>query len=108
MPGIEVGDIGPKYNWEVKDNGYLAFFNYWIPWENMLMWYQVLTREGNLKVVQNPKILYSTMLLTWIYILQGSSWHFAIGLTTAIWYAFVRTQFKDKAGSNSERQLIEY
>jgi len=95
MPGIEVGDIGPKYNWEMKDNGYLAFFNYWIPRENMLMRYQVLTKEGELKVILNPKILYSTMLLMWIYILTGTCFHLSIGLTTAIRYGHVRTQFKD-------------
>lgn len=25
LPGIEVGDLGPKYGFEPKDNGYLYF-----------------------------------------------------------------------------------
>lgn len=25
VPGVDVGDIGPKMEWTIKDNGYLAF-----------------------------------------------------------------------------------
>ena len=25
LPGIDVGDIGPKMEWDMKDNGYLGF-----------------------------------------------------------------------------------
>lgn len=69
MSGLDLGDIGPKMNWEMKDNGYLAFDKYRIPWENMLMRYSALTREGEFKQLQDPKLLYSTMLLTRLYIL---------------------------------------
>lgn len=28
FPGVTVGDIGPKFGWSTKDNGYLAFDDY--------------------------------------------------------------------------------
>jgi len=31
MPGVDVGDIGPKMEWFIKDNGYLAFNKVKIP-----------------------------------------------------------------------------
>ncbi len=39
IPGIEVGDIGAKMGLVALDNGYVAFNNFRIPRENMLMRY---------------------------------------------------------------------
>ena len=39
LSGIEVGDIGPKYGFNNKDNGYLKFDNIRIPRRNLLMKY---------------------------------------------------------------------
>jgi len=37
MPGITVGDIGPKFGYDTQDNGFLRFNNVRIPREQMLM-----------------------------------------------------------------------
>lgn len=37
LPGITVGDIGPKFGYDEIDNGYLKMDNFRIPRENMLM-----------------------------------------------------------------------
>lgn len=37
LPGITVGDIGPKFGYDEMDNGYLKMDNFRIPRENMLM-----------------------------------------------------------------------
>lgn len=39
FPGIEIGDIGPKFGFNAKDNGYMKFNNYRIPRKFMLMRY---------------------------------------------------------------------
>lgn len=39
LPGIQAGDIGPKFGYNTKDNGYLRFNQVRIPRENMLMKY---------------------------------------------------------------------
>lgn len=37
LPGIKVGEIGPKMGFNTADNGFLVFNNYRIPRENMMM-----------------------------------------------------------------------
>jgi len=49
LPGIEVGDIGPKMEWTIKDNGYLGFNNFRVPRNSLLMRYCELSREGEFK-----------------------------------------------------------
>jgi len=44
--GVEVGDIGPKYGYNCKDNGYLRLTNYKIPRKNMLMKYTKVSSTG--------------------------------------------------------------
>ena len=39
FPGVTVGDIGPKFGYDVMDNGFLSLNNVRIPRENMLMKY---------------------------------------------------------------------
>lgn len=46
LPGIEVGDIGPKIGYTNKDNGFLRFTNCRIPRFNMLAKYIKVTRDG--------------------------------------------------------------
>jgi acyl-CoA oxidase len=36
LPGMELGDIGPKLGYESKDNGYAIFKNVKIPRRNMV------------------------------------------------------------------------
>lgn len=44
LPGISIGDIGPKLATNAKDNGYLKFDNVRIPRMNMLMKYSTVSR----------------------------------------------------------------
>ena len=36
LPGIRVGDIGPKFGYNGVDNGFLSFNHVRVPYENML------------------------------------------------------------------------
>lgn len=53
-------------------------------------------------------MLYVVLLEGRIQILKFSGYYLSKALTIAIRYAVVRTQFKDKSGSDKERQLIDY
>lgn len=64
LPGIEVGDIGPKFGYQSKDNGYQIFTNVRIPRDNLLKRFSELDREGNFTVKGDQRILYSIMLMT--------------------------------------------
>ena len=46
MPGVTVGDIGPKMTYGSVDNGYLAFDHVRIPREDMLQRFSGVTKEG--------------------------------------------------------------
>lgn len=91
LPGVDVGDIGAKFGFAMKDNGYLGFEHVRIPRENMLMRYANLTKEGVFSKQGNQKILYSIMVATRLFILYGCGWNLTMGLTIAIRYGIVRT-----------------
>ena len=44
MEGIQVGDIGPKYGFNGKDNGFMRLNNVRIPRINMLMKYTKVSK----------------------------------------------------------------
>ena len=46
MPGITVGDIGPKLGYNTKDNGFCKFDNVRIPKKNMLARYCQIDENG--------------------------------------------------------------
>ena len=43
LPGIRVGDIGPKFGYNGVDNGFLSFNHVAVPRENMLMRFAKVT-----------------------------------------------------------------
>lgn len=61
FPGIDLGDIGPKYGFNQVDNGYLRFENYRIPRTNLLMAHASVSPDGSYVGPEHPKIFYSGM-----------------------------------------------
>lgn len=70
LPGVEVGDIGPKYGFNSKDNGYLRLNNVRIPVNQMLKRYLTITDEGEAKMQGDPKVVYSIMMTTRLAIMS--------------------------------------
>merc|ERR1712176_608160 len=64
MPGITVGDIGPKMGYNGVDNGFLRFDHVRIPREALLQRYTKVTRDGEYipPPKQNTKSSYATMV----------------------------------------------
>jgi acyl-CoA oxidase len=56
LPGVTVGDIGPKLGYHNKDNGYLAFNQVRIPRFNMLQKYLKVERDGHITKQGNEKV----------------------------------------------------
>ena len=48
LPGIEAGDIGPKFGYNSKDNGFMLFKNVRIPRTNMLKRFAEVDKDGKL------------------------------------------------------------
>lgn len=108
LKGVEVGDIGPKCGYTVKDNGYLAFNNVRIPRQAILSRYVNVTPDGMITLQGNPKIAYGTMLLIRVTLLKFSKEASLYSLFFTAKYLLFRTQFKNIPGSNAERKLIDY
>lgn len=106
LPGVEVGDIGPKFGFNVKDNGFLKLNKVRIPRENMLMKYAKVTKNGEFKIVGNEKALYGIMMFVRLVIAGYSPRYLAQALTIALRYSIVRTQFH--GDNKQEIKILDY
>lgn len=68
LPGIEMGDIGPKFGYNSKDNGFMFFKNVRIPRTNMMKRFVELDSNGQLQLKGDLRALYGIMLETRIWI----------------------------------------
>lgn len=98
LPGIEVGDIGPKFGYNAKDNGFLKLSNVVIPRDNMLSKYTKVHKDGSYERRGNEKISYATMLMIRSGIPRSCFWGLSIATTIITRYSLVRKQFKNDAG----------
>lgn len=98
LPGIEVGDIGPKLGFATKDNGYLIMKNIKIPRDNMLCRYAKVSKEGKFSIVGNEKVGYTTMLEVRDMIVGACPILLSRAICIAIRYSLVRRQFKGTDG----------
>ena len=108
LPGFDSGDLGPKFGYESKDNGWATFTNFRIPRENMLMGIANVSKEGEFNIKGDPKALYTTMMLIRTSIVADVP-HFAMAaLKIALRYGAVRRQFSTIKGTKDERKIIDY
>ena len=106
LHGIKLGDIGPKFGYNTKDNGFLQFINVRIPRENMLMKYSKLNKKGEFLKPANEKIAYATMMLIRTILLNECSQYLSMAHTIAVRYSIFRTQFFDE--NEKERKILDY
>ncbi|TYZ62249.1 hypothetical protein PybrP1_011590 [[Pythium] brassicae (nom. inval.)] len=69
LPGIEVGDIGPKVGFQSIDNGYAAFHNVRIPRDHMMMRYAKVLPDGSFVTPKSDKLVYLTMVQVRAYMI---------------------------------------
>lgn len=53
-----MGDIGAKFGYSSKDNGWLIFNKVRIPRTNMMTRYNFIDKDGSFEVRGNPKGIY--------------------------------------------------
>ncbi|KAI9259026.1 acyl-CoA dehydrogenase/oxidase C-terminal [Phascolomyces articulosus] len=96
LPGITVGDIGPKFGYNTIDNGFMMFNHYRVPHIAFLAKFtQVKPGTGEYVKPVNARLSYGTMVLTRAGIVNGSGLVLARGATVAIRYSAIRRQFVD-------------
>jgi len=106
LKGIQAGDIGPKFGYHTKDNGFLRFDNVRIPRENLLRRYVEVTRDGKFRRKGNEKIGYAIMMQTRSAITISCWKGLSQACTIGVRYSLVRTQFADESGK--ERKILDY
>uniref|UniRef100_A0A8C5RAN6 Acyl-coenzyme A oxidase n=1 Tax=Leptobrachium leishanense TaxID=445787 RepID=A0A8C5RAN6_9ANUR len=107
LPGVEVGDIGPKFGYDEMDNGFLKFNNFRIPRENMLMKYAQVKPDGTYVKPVSDKLTYGTMVFIRSMIVGDSARSLSRACTIAIRYSAVRHQSEIRAGE-PEPQIMDF
>ena len=107
LKGITIGDIGPKFGFEEKDNGYVRFDHFRIPRENMLMRHSQVAPDGTYTRPLSSKLGYGSMVQLRTTISYASFDALARAITIAVRYSVVRRQTQNRAGA-PETQLLDY
>ncbi|KAL1797116.1 hypothetical protein ACET3X_003722 [Alternaria dauci] len=112
LPGIAVGDIGPKYGYASMDNGYMLFDHFRVPKSAMLSRYVGVSDETG-KFVRNghPAVVYGSLTYVRGQIVMHARLVLARAVTVAVRYCAVRRQFKDRDStdpSDDEMKVLDY
>jgi len=109
LPGVTVGDIGPKFGFGGVDNGYLSFDHVRIPRVNMLMRYSQVAEDGTYTPPPpaNAKASYATMVFVRSDIVKNAGAVLARAATIGVRYAAVRRQTAPAPGQ-PETQVLDY
>lgn len=107
-PGVTVGDIGPKMNFENIDNGFLILKNVRIPRENMLARFSQVLPDGQYVKRGSEKINYLTMIVVRVNMLSSEVVPSLMkACTIAVRYSVVRRQSELKPG-DPEAKILDY
>uniref|UniRef100_A0A8C8GX99 Acyl-coenzyme A oxidase n=1 Tax=Oncorhynchus tshawytscha TaxID=74940 RepID=A0A8C8GX99_ONCTS len=107
LPGVVVGDIGPKFGFDEVDNGYLKLENVRIPRDHMLMKYAKVEADGTYVKPPSAKLTYGTMVFIRSMIVGEAGHALAKSCTIAIRYSSVRHQSEIRPGE-PEPQIMDY
>lgn len=111
LPGVTLGDCGPKGGCHGIDNGFLLFTHYRVGYEALLDRFSHLSLDGKLKTnIRNKEKRFSAMLSGLVRgrfgISAGGLLSLRNGLTIATRYAANRTQFASPG--KAERPILDY
>lgn len=108
MPGIKTGDMGPKFGYHSKDNGWMTMKDVRVPRDQLLQKYVKVERDGSFSVQGDLRVLYAVMMTIRTQMVSGASMVQSMCATIALRYSVVRRQFKNISGQKEEVQLIDY
>ncbi|OQR85861.1 peroxisomal acyl-coenzyme A oxidase [Achlya hypogyna] len=92
LPGIDVGDIGPKIGFQSVDNGYCAFTNVRIPRRNMLMRFAKVLPNGEFVKPPSDRLVYFTMVRVRVFITYVCYRYMSFVVTIATRFSAARLQ----------------
>jgi acyl-CoA oxidase len=98
LPGIKVGDIGPKFGLNFYDNGFLHLTNVRIPRDHMLMKHSQVLPDGTYFKPPTDKVTYGSLVYGRVMLFDTSAKLLAQAVTIAIRYSVVRRQTINRPG----------
>nr|CAH0099019.1 unnamed protein product [Daphnia galeata] len=107
LPGIVIGEIGPKLGMNTNDNGYLGFEKFRIPRDQLLMKHSQVLEDGTYVKPTNSKLSYATMVFVRVVVCQDVTTNLRKAVTIATRYSCVRRQSELKPGDR-EPQVMDY
>ncbi|GAB1726007.1 hypothetical protein NU195Hw_g5440t1 [Hortaea werneckii] len=112
LPGIAVGDIGPKYGYAPMDNGYMLFDHVRVPHSAMLSRYSwVDPNTCTYSKPANPAVVYGSLTAVRASIIMHARLIMARAVTVAVRYTCVRRQFQDRDSKDKdapELSVLDY
>jgi acyl-CoA oxidase len=108
VKGVTSGDMGPKFGWNSKDNGWLAFDHVRVPRANLLNRFISVDREGSFSIEGDLRVLYATMMGIRSLLVEQSPFVMNMAIIIGVRYSIVRRQFRNTSGSKEETRLIDY
>lgn len=107
LPGIKIGEIGPKLGMKSVNNGYLGFDNVRIPRTNMLMRNAKVQPDGTYEKSPSSVLTYGTMVFVRVVILRDVSNYLSKAATIVTRYSAVRRQ-SPISPNEAEPQVIDH
>ncbi|XP_065903315.1 peroxisomal acyl-coenzyme A oxidase 1-like [Dysidea avara] len=107
LPGITLGDIGPKFGSFGIDNGFLKMNNVRIPRDNMLMGHAKVDPDGTYTKPSHERLSYGTMMLIRTGIVSLSADGLSRAVTIATRYSIIRRQTPAKP-DGPEVKILDY
>lgn len=101
-----MGDIGPKFGFHTKDNGYLIMKDIVIPKTNMLRKFTSVSKTGQIKKKGDPKVSYATMMIIRQLLSTAMPKIYVKAIIIATRYSIFRTQFL--TSEKIEIPIIDY
>lgn len=92
LPGIKIGEVGPKVGMNAVNQGFLGFDQVRIPRTNMLMRNAEVLADGTFVKRQLSVLTYGVMVLIRVVLVRDMSTYLAKVATIAIRYSAVRRQ----------------
>lgn len=114
MPGVILGDTGPKVGNDAVDNGYIGFKNCRIPRKAMLNKFSEISEDGVFSSeISSPDVRFATAIGALsegrVGVCMGTHTILINALTIAGRYSFIRKQFSnDLDGAGPENLIIDY
>ncbi|ETV93365.1 hypothetical protein H310_12628 [Aphanomyces invadans] len=107
LPGITLGDIGPKIGFQSVDNGFCVLDHVRIPRRNMLMRFAKVAPDGSFSKPPMDKLVYFTMVKIRVLVAVVCARSMASAVTIATRFSAARVQGSAGRGQ-PENQVLNY